>query len=252
MTTITATWEPSSGAVLLTIAPTSTVTAILRTDANGSAVPVRTAEDALPSAGALIVRDFEAAHGDVTYRVVDAGAGATDAVDVDIVTERLAAVVLPQALVVPEHGVVGYRAGRTPSTTVHEIVGRPDAIPSLGPLRARTGSLEVWCADYQQVAAVLAVYDVAEVVMLRQPTHPGLDMYHVASGEISYSMRIGEGTHDCRWVVSVPFTEVRRPLDALRGSVGWTFDDLAASYPTFDSVLAEYETFADLTVGPPA
>lgn len=252
MTTLTATWEPSAGAVLLTVNPTSTVTAILRTDANGSAVAVRTQEDALPTSATLIVRDFEAAHGTVVYRVLDAGAGATASVAVAITTERLAAVVLPQALAVPQHGIVGYEAARTPATTVHQVVDRPDPVPTLGPLRARTGTLDVWCADYDQVLAVLAVYDVAEVVMLRQPTYPGLDMYHVAAGDVATSLRIGEGSQDSRWLVSVPFAEVRRPGDALRGSVGWTYAALAASYGTYEALPVEFDTYADLTVGPPA
>lgn len=252
MTSVTAAWEPASGGVLLTVTPTSTVTAILRTDANGSAVPVRTAEDALPAGALLVVRDFEAAHGTVVYRVLDGGAGASASVDVDIVTERLAAVVLPQALAVPSRGIVGYAASREPSTTVHVVVDRPDPVPSLGPLRARTGLLDVWCADYAEVQAVLAVYDVAEVVLLRQATHPGLDLYHVASGAITTDVRIGSGTQDGRWVVTVPFSEVRRPLDPLRGSVGWTYAALAEAYDSYEALPVEFATYADLVVGPPA
>lgn len=251
MTTLSATWEASSGAVLLEVSPTATVTGILRSDANGSLVPVRTAQDALPSSGSLVVRDFEAAQGLVVYRVIDGGAGASASLSVDLGPQaRLSAVVLPQRLAVLEL-VTGYEAGRTAATTIHEVIDRDDPVPSLGPLRSRRGTMDVFCVDYAAALAVVAVYDTAEVVFLRQPFYAGLDMYHVADGAVSVRALIGEGSRD-RWQVTIPFVEVRRPADPVRGSIGWTYEMLRSTVASYAAVIEAFETYADLTVGPPA
>lgn len=249
MTTFTATWEASTGSVLLEITPTSSVSAILRSDANGVA-SVRTLTGTLPSASAIVTRDAECANGSVTYTVVDAGSGAEETLTVPITGPRLGCVVLPETLVTPTL-VTGYTEQRESSTTVHWIIGRDDPIVSLGPLRKRTGDLTVWCEDYATAREVVAVYAPAEVVMLRQATHVGMDMYHVATGAVRVDIE-DANTSPRRWKVTVPYAEVAIPSDDLRGTIGWDWTDVATTYSSWYEVAAAWTSWADFTAGPPA
>lgn len=249
MTTFTATWEASTASVLIEITPTSSVSAILRSDANGVAA-VRTLTGTLPSASAIVTRDAECANGSVTYTVVDAGSGAEETVTVPLAGPRLACVVLPETLVTPTL-VTGYTEARESATNLHWVIGREDPVPSLGPLRKRQGELEIWCEDYAAAQQVVSVYGVAEVVMLRQVAHPGLDMYHVAVGSVRVDVR-DEITAPRRWQVTVPYAEVAIPSDDLRGTLGWDWTDVATTYSSWYELAAAWDDWADFTAGPPA
>lgn len=142
--------------------------------------------------------------------------------------------------------VTDYSAGRTTSSTVHSIIGRADPIVALGKLGSRKGTLEVFADTVTAANKLARVFDRGEVVMLKQPVD-GIDMYFTADDlEISpYSVQ-GEVT---RYKFTVRYTEVLRPIGTLAGALGWTFDALAAAYPSFNAVLADYATFDDLTIG---
>ncbi|MEV7972867.1 hypothetical protein [Cellulomonas sp. NPDC089187] len=247
MTTITATWEPERAAVLLRVDPTSPVLSITRTDANGSAA-VRLQEDAFPITDDISVRDYEAAHGLVAYSAATAAGAVTAEVTVTLTAPRLAAVVLPNARADLDL-ITGYESGRQPAVSVHQVIGRADPVPVLGPLRTRTGTLRIFCKSWDAAQEVVAVYAAAEVVLLRQPWYRGMDMYHVATGAVTCSPATEAGV---RWMVEVPYTEVRRPIDDLRGAISWTYDRLAATGGTYAQVRGGYATYAALSAGPVA
>ena len=102
--------------------------------------------------------------------------------------------------------VTGYEETSESGGSLHWIVGRSDPIANPGPLRSRQGSLDLWCADYATAKAVKDLLAAGEVVMLRQPTFPGLDLYLSAR---SASVRAEEPTSGTRrWTVTVDYNEV--------------------------------------------
>ena len=100
--------------------------------------------------------------------------------------------------------VTDYAAQRASMAVLHEVIGRPDPVPALGALRTRTGTLTIWCSTLALAQAVVDLYAVPRVVMLRDPSMPQLDMYHVAT-----STRLSPVSLDpLRWAVDVAYTEL--------------------------------------------
>lgn len=225
--------------------PTDYSFALLRSDANGIR-PVRLYEGQGLTAGSLIVTDYEAAlTGPITYTVTTTET-ATATTALNLADPWLMVPVLPQYSAAFQRAT-GFTEDNDARSTVHEIIGSEYVAVTLRPLGRRTGTLEVWCADYTAMRAVRAVYRRGEVVLLRQADHPGMDLYHVATG------RLSAGLYDPalnRWRLTVEYTEVPSPLAPLSGALGW---DLAASLernPTLAASAAEFPTLADLLIGP--
>lgn len=251
MTTFTATADSSTGAITLTLAQTSSVTAITRNNGNGVA-PVRAAAGQLPSptSGTTIITDYEAGEGMNTYTayVPDEGGGVTQLAAVATLTLPGPMLLVPIAPNYSEflETVTDYSAGRDSGSTVHEIIGRPDPIVVLGQLGTRRGNLELWAGSLTDAARLVRVFDRGEVVMLKQ-TVPGMDMYFTGlSVDVAPWQAAAAQT---RYKVTVTYQEVTRPSGNLAGALGWTFDALAIAYPSFDAVTAAYSTFDDLTLG---
>lgn len=220
---------------------------LTRTDANGVR-PVRLLDGQEIIDGTLVVEDAEAALvGAITYQLTSA-LGVTTTVSTSLagtVGYRLAPAPFPQWATTAAL-VTGYDASRSTSTTVHEVIGRADPVVRLGAVRLRRGMLTVWCKSYVDLVAALDVYRRGEVVMLRQPHDPGLDMYHAAT-------EVRESPYDeawRRWRLDVTYVEVAFPRGPLLGSPSWTWDDLAAMFPTWDAALAFFDTWNAAQIGP--
>lgn len=142
--------------------------------------------------------------------------------------------------------VTTYDSGRASGNVFHEIIDRVDPAVTLAPLRTRRGQLEIWCADYPATLTVTAVLDLSQVLQLRQTTHPGMDMYFTAAGDVATSHYPIERGMPTRWAVRVPFREVARPVGDLIENLGWSFDDVAAEFATFDQLPSVFATFDDL------
>lgn len=248
MTTLTATPQPATASVALALTPTGTVTQILRADANGIR-PVRAQAGQFPTSSATALIDNEAAlTGPVSYTVVGGGgASATTALDVD--AEWLTVPVTParSERVDAPVGVSGYASARESQSTVHRVIDRPDPVITLGVLALRTGSMELWCPDIAAARRWEAVYARGEVVLLRQG-HAGLDMYHTASRTGIEPQ--GDPASDLRWRLTIDYIEVAYPAGNQLGTLGWSVDDVTATYPTVAAVTQAFATVNDLTIGP--
>lgn len=163
-----------------------------------------------------------------------------------VTAPQIGGVQLPGLAFDPEL-VTGYEARREASSTVHQVVGRSDPVVVLGPTRLRSGRLDVWCrthADALECAHVLAQ---ARMLMFRQADHPGLDMYFLATTVDTTPLE--STAAGWFWQTSCEFLELRNPSMPLLGAAGWTFDDVAATYPTFAAVRAAFPDFDALLVG---
>ena len=247
MTTLTATPDIATASVLLTITKTATVNRIERTDVNGTH-DVRVADYTLPSSGSgtLHVTDYEAAYGVNTYRVYGSGSSsvASQTATLTLSQPWIFVPVLPDKSV-PVAQITTYQSSRSSSTILHKVIDRRDPVVNMGKLGLREGQLDIWCPDYLTTRALDEALDTGEIVMLRQEV-PGLDMWFTVSDvDVQPFNEQGLST---RYRYSVRFQETERPVDKLKGARGWTFDELANSFSTFDQVTAAYASFNDLLI----
>ena len=143
--------------------------------------------------------------------------------------------------------ITGYTATRDTSSTVHNVIGRPDPVVVMGKLGTRKGSLEVFTKSLADAARVARVFDRGEVVLVKQGV-PGLDMY-LAALSLDLAPYQVQGEADTRYKLTVDYREVVRPPGDLAGALGWTFDALAQAHVTFDAQKASYATFDNMTLG---
>lgn len=101
--------------------------------------------------------------------------------------------------------VLDYSAPRESASVKHLVLGRPDPVHALGPLRAREGRLGLFYATLASAQRGVRVHEAARV-MLRDSEDAGNDMYYVPrSVELAATP---EKTATQRYQVSVEYTEV--------------------------------------------
>lgn len=249
--TLDVTPHPAEGALAINVTTDGlTLTDIRRQDANGSA-SVRTDAGTFPTTNPPIIVDYEPALvGPVVYRAFFAdGPTLTYSRGDGWAPEHATWVSVPLWPVksVAVTTVTQYDADRGSGNVFHDVIDRVDPVVTLAPLRTRRGTFEAWCTDYAAALQVAAVHDLAQVLMLRQDAHPGLDMFYaVDAGSVSithYPLSEGMPT---RWAVRVPYREVTRPAGDLIENAGWTCDAVAAEFDTFASLPGTFATFDDL------
>lgn len=137
---------------------------------------------------------------------------------------------------------------RDTTSVVTQVINRPDPLVTLGSQTLRSGTLTVYTPDYQSGAALEAVFNRGEVVFMRQPDYPGLDMYLVGTRtSLTPQVRVGK---PAVWTLAVDYTEVTAPTTPLRGSLGWTIAESLARNATLAASRAEFPTVLDLLIGP--
>lgn len=245
--TTTATADLETGKITLRITGAGKVTSITRADDNGTR-PVRLAAGALPTAGAVTVVDHEPAlSGMIQYRVTrDNGlesAWATLARPGLALYPRFILPANPMYAVTVET-VTDYSAGRTSSATTHEIIGRPDPVMSLGQLRPRTGTLEVFTRTYQEARNLESLFERGQVALYRQAENPGQDMYLVGT-----QLATKPAEDAVAWLTTITYQELLFPVGPILTRPDWTFEALAAEYPSFEDVAVKFASFHQLTIG---
>lgn len=246
MTTITAVPDAGRGAVLLTVTPTSPLVRVIRTDVNGSRA-VRFPEGFLPLPAGVTrgLYDFEAAlSGPVRYDVDDGAQGASAETVLGLADPWFTTPGTPQ---VPRSRfratmVTTYDAERSNSTTFHEPIGRRGPLAAIGQLSLRRGVMEVHCPDYGRLTDLLWLLGRGEIVMYRQAENIGQDMYFLPAGVTEAPAAGTEG----EWLLTMSYVEVDWPAAPARIYSPWTFETLAAAYPTFEDLPKNYHTLEQL------
>lgn len=228
---------------------------VQRTDANGTHF-VRQLADAVPDGtGALTIEDEEfALTGSVTWTVRDAsGTLASDSIVQPGTGRPLVSAVGFLGTVQGIDRVDGYDEAWDfgEAKTTLAVVGREDPLVTDRTDFAwslRSGRLTYFLEDYTSARALVDLYRNGRVALLRQPTHPGLDLYHV-SRRISprpYILKAAGWT----WQVEVEYQEVAWPDGELRGSFGWSYADVLASYLAYYNLPLAFAQYLDLKAGP--
>lgn len=249
MTALTLTAQPSTSSVLLSItgAPAGAVS-ITRTDSNGTNV-VRLRAGQEPSGGTLILVDYEPAlTGTLRYEVTDTASVTTVttmAGGLALTGTVIGSVYLPQYAVVVSQ-ITGYEADRAAGTIVHEVIDRPDWLLTFGPTRDRRGMLTVHCPTYAAARDLDSLCArLGEPLQLRQPTHPGLDMYFAPTSSRIVPAEEGAAS----WNVEIVYVEMSWPSGVLLGAAGWVVSSVAA-WGTCLKVRTDFATCAALVAGP--
>ena len=236
MTTLTA--PATGGYITLELVPSGTITAITRTDANGSTT-LRVPPGTFPRTSPVTLVDWEAAvRGTVNYYTND---DATASAVPFTTSPYLVAPLRPSQSLELEL-VTDYSAGRASLATVYQVPDRPDPLVALGRLALRTGTLDIWCPDHATAALRESVLDMTGVAMLKAPDVSGLDMYFIANG--TDKRQNDEGPS---WTLTVDYTEVSRPAGDINAAA-WTFGTVAASYSSFSTLSSSYEDFEGLSL----
>lgn len=244
---LTLTPQPTTGSIRLTIDPDEgDILSVQRSDANGT-YPVRTVAGLLPSDEVTVINDYECAlSGLVTYTVILESGTLSASTELSASTPWLN---LPRQVNLSEalESVLDYTAGREAATTLHEVIGRPDPLATLGVLRMRQGSFDLYAPTYEAARSIERVYAAQQVALLRLPDHRSADLYHVALSVDTAPLNASRG--DTRWVVKVGYIEVARPDGNVIGALGWTYESVATQHADYGALAALYETYADLQVG---
>lgn len=225
-------------------------TPVVRTDGNGTR-PLRLAQSERITAGALAVDDHEAATtGLVSYTVTDS-TGATATASLTRSTWRPPVLLDPflptRRVQLAQVTRMDHRREAGGAVT-HDV----DAIfPAVsGRLRGRRGPLEVYALTYADALAVEQLAAGSPVLLYRQSDHPGADRYLAVRGT---SVAVSHlSTAGARWLVTLDHEEVAHPAGWRYGGPAWTFDALAESGHTFDTLPAAWATFDALAEGGPA
>lgn len=224
------------------------VAAITRADDNGTR-PVRLPAGTLPATGPLVVTDYEPAlSGHIQYRVTMADTLAQESAWVTLARPGM---LLAPRFILPANPlysvavetVTDYSAGRTSSSTTHEIIGRPDPIMSLGQLRPRTGKLEVFTRTYQEARNLEALFERGQVALYRQAENPGQDMYLVVQ-----DLDTKPADETVAWLTGISYQELSWPSGPVLSRPDWTFEALAREFATFEALPETFANFNQLTV----
>lgn len=114
----------------------------------------------------------------------------------------------PPTTVAPEL-VLDYEEAREFNGSLHTIIGRADKVANPGPLLLRSGTLDVFAADYAAAAAARDLLTTGAAILLTQPNHPGMDMYFIGR-TATVRTALVDGTNS-RWVCTIAYEEVPRP-----------------------------------------
>lgn len=236
---ITATPDPRTASVELTISSAAGVTGIIRADITGTR-RVRLREDELPAAGKLTVTDYEPAlTGRIQYRLEGIAGDVWTEVGAELPRFHIPAIPQFQKTV---DMVTTYAAERESRSIFHDVINRDDPLVSEGRMRPRSGSMDIWVETYQDGRDLEDVLERGKVVHFRQAEHPGMDMYFHAS-------RLGLAPEEDNWKLSLSYREVAPPSGYVISTKGWTFNTLRDANEDFEAIAADYRTFVDVAIG---
>jgi hypothetical protein len=246
VTVITATVVQAYAAVRLAVSGVAVdgPLTITRTDANG-VHDVRLAAGAVVSAGLLAAVDYEPALvGPVTY-VAD---GASVTVDLGAQLAPRLSVVGRPAVARNAVELVAYSETSDAAPYIARVYMRQDELPITAPLSLRSGPLVLHLATYEEAKAVRDLAAAGQVLQLRQPSFPGLDLYLVPS-RVSLNT-VNESLTVPEWRVTIEYLETPWPVLPLSAGASWTYSDLVAQGGTYATLGATWPSYFDLAVGP--
>lgn len=247
MSTVVLNPMPEIGAIRLSITPPvgGALLQVQRTDTNGTAV-LRTLTGQLPYSlqTPLVLDDYEAAAGQVTYTIGATGQPGPDTVTTNFdlgTTPWLGLPITPQYSVQVQN-VLEYGSEVESRSVVHEPVGSRFPIVISQEASTRRGQMTVFAGSYATALSVLRLVQRGQIVFLRQGELTGMDMYFSANHASLKLLAQDPLTYG----VDIDYTEVTRPKGSLAGALGWTWNALKNDRASWGDVTATFATWADV------
>jgi hypothetical protein len=243
---LTVTPQPSLGYVTVDVAGLAEPVVVTRQTPGGNAVPVRNA-DPFPT-GVTAVQDRECPFGvPVTYTATYGTSSTTTAsTQLDSTQARLEH---------PGQSALGKwvrviddtpPAWESPSV-VHNIIGRTDPIVTAQTLRARSGTLRLWCESLTEANEVLQVFQSGYPALLRTPQPQLLRDGWLAPIRITDTHT---ATDRAARILEVEYQVVGRPPGASVGQAVWRWQDTVTEYGTWAILRASQPTWSLAVAGP--
>lgn len=126
----------------------------------------------------------------------------------------------------------------------YDVAARTDPIVVSDVRHLTEGTATFVTLTDETLAALLAVLDLGEVLLLQTPALAGWGSRYIAVGDTEEQRVTRDATEPTRLVVC-PFVEVLAPVGEIVG-FGITYDDVAALYADYDEVEAETTSYFDL------
>lgn len=237
--------DPVVGCARIRCESENQITQVLRETFEGW-TPVRLIKDVLPT-NTLICEDFECPFGyDVRYKVVaDNEEPAYAMVRVNCTDTILSLPHMP-AIQARIPYFVEYNAQRRMPGSTDAIIGRADPLITILPLQKRQGSLSYTFNSYDDMRIVGGMYSHGYPLLLRQPCHKGLDLYHVAE---SVSYNTDKTGPVIMWTINVNYVECNIPHGDLVEVTGWDYQALADKWPDYATMQSSYADYGMVMMG---
>lgn len=245
---LTVTPNPSAGTVLVDVTGLAEPVVVTRQTPGGAAVPVRNG-DPFPT-GVTTATDRECPfQTPVTYTATYGTSSTTTAsTQLNSTAARL------------EHpgqaalGVWVRVIDDTPPvwespSVVHPIIGRTDPLVTAQTLRARSGTLRLWCDTVAHANEILQVFQSGYPALLRTPQPQLLRDGWLAPIRITDTHAANDRAAR---ILEVEYQVVGRPPGAAVGQAVWRWQDTVTEYGTWAILRASQPTWALAVAGPVA
>jgi hypothetical protein len=243
---LTVTPQPSLGYVTVDVTGLTGTIVVTRQTPGGAAVPVRNMEPV--GAGVTAVNDRECPFGvPVTYTATyGTSSTATAATQLDATQARLEH---------PGQSALGKWVriiADTPPvwespSVVHNIINRPDPLVTAQTLRARSGTLRLWCATQAEANEVLQLFQSGYPVLVRTPQPRLLRDGWLAPVRITDAHERADLEPR---IIEVEYQVVGRPIGDSVGQAVWRWQDQTTEYGTWAILRNAYPTWSLAVAGP--
>lgn len=208
--------------------------------------PVRMRPESLPTK-TLVIEDFECPLGrTVTYQV-QADNNPAVFKHTKVKTRRVV-LSLPHmpamSAIIPIFS--DYTSTRKMPGATDLIIGRTDPLVTILPLQKRQGTLTYVFDNYLDASRVEEIYAQGYPLLLRQPCHEGLDLYHTAESTTP-SHEANNGVN--LWKLTINYVEQNIPGGYLVGAVNWDYKALAEKHVDFTDMESSYSDYGNMLMG---
>ncbi|MST48937.1 hypothetical protein [Mobiluncus porci] len=234
--------EPENNVMRIRAVSDTDIIRLQRLDYSGW-VPVRMRPGQLPAKD-IVIEDFEAPIGrPIRYQVQAESQTAVYAEGK--INSRDVVLSLPQ--IPAQYAVIPvfsqYDETRRMPGSTDLIIGRTDPLITILPLSDRQGTLTYVFDTYSDARNVEKLYAQGYPLLLRQPCHDQMDLYHTAE---QAQIRQGNGS---LWELTVQYVEQNRPGGDLVGTVGWDYQSLINNHADFVAMEAVYDDYGAVLIG---
>lgn len=131
----------------------------------------------------------------------------------------------------------------------HEVLGRPDRVVSVAPMRYPSGTLRLYAADARRRRNLRSLLRAGDPLILRGTCPDAVDDMTIIVTEVTEVLLSPDAPAGPRWIDLRFEAASDLPLD-WEAPPAWTWADVEANYATWADVEEAFPSWADLESGP--